>query len=182
MSSTPSSSPSVKYPNDCWGNSLERMPSFSRAEMNQHIANSGKKVANIQHYSIPTNLKKAKTFLTDQYLKDIEATSDQRHFYFRAKCYHSFKKSEAPHDLRFCLCLVSGQVVHAKCSCKAGQVGYCNHVLALMFKVCKFSLYDSKNTSDLCDEEDEQPDLACTSQLQRWHIKRVVEIRYPRNQ
>ena len=39
-----------------------------------------------------------------------------------------------------------------------------------MFKVCKFSLYDSKNTSDLCDdEEDEQPDLACTSQLQRWH-------------
>ena len=84
--------------------------------------------------------------------------------------YHSFKKSEAPHDLRFCLCLVSGQVVHAKCSCKAGQVGYCNHVLALMFKVCKFSLYDSKNTSDLCDEEDEQPDLArCTSQLQRWH-------------
>ena len=44
-----------------------------------------------------------------------------------------------------------------------------NHVLALMFKVCKFSLCDSKNTSDLCDEEDEQPDLACTSQLQRWH-------------
>ena len=38
-----------------------------------------------------------------------------------------------------------------------------------MFKVCKFSLYDSKNTSDLCDEEDEHPDLACTSQLQRWH-------------
>ena len=36
MSSTPSSSPSVKYPNDGWGNSLERMPSFARAEMNQH--------------------------------------------------------------------------------------------------------------------------------------------------
>ena len=82
MSSTPSSSPSVKYPNDGWGNSLERMPSFTRAEMNQHITNSGKKVASIQHHSIPTNLKKA---------KDIEATSGQRHFYFRVKCYHSFK-------------------------------------------------------------------------------------------
>ena len=57
------------------------------------------------------------------------------------------------------------------CSCKAGQVGYCNHFLALMFKVCKFSLFHSKNTSDLCDEEDEQPDLACTSQQQRWHKK-----------
>ena len=90
MSSTPSSSPSVKYPNDGWGNSLERMPSFARAEMNQHITNSGKKVASIKHHSIPTNLKKAKTFLTGQYLKDIEATSGQRHFYFRAKCYQSF--------------------------------------------------------------------------------------------
>ena len=39
MSSIPSSSPSVKYPNDGWGNSLERMPSFTRAEMNQHIMN-----------------------------------------------------------------------------------------------------------------------------------------------
>ena len=81
MSSTPSSSPSVKYPNDGWGNSLERMPSFARAEMNQHITNSGKKVASIQHRSIPTNLKKAKTFLTGQYLKDLEATSGQRHYY-----------------------------------------------------------------------------------------------------
>ena len=32
MSSTPSSSPSVKYPNDGWGNFLERMPSFTRAK------------------------------------------------------------------------------------------------------------------------------------------------------
>ena len=64
MSSTPSSSPSVKYPNDGWGNSLERMPSFTRAEMNQHITNSGKKVAIIQHHSILTNLKRRKLFLS----------------------------------------------------------------------------------------------------------------------
>ena len=79
MSSTPSSSPSVKYPNDGWENSLERMLSFTRAEMNHHIMNSGENVASIQHHSIPTNFKKAKTFFTDQYLKDIEATSNQRH-------------------------------------------------------------------------------------------------------
>ena len=35
MSSIPSSSPSVKYPNNGWENSLERMPSFTRVEMNQ---------------------------------------------------------------------------------------------------------------------------------------------------
>jgi len=161
----------VKYPSDGWGKSLERMPAFTRAEMNQHVANSGKRVANTEHHSIPTNLRKAKTFLQDEYLKEIEANSDQRYFYLRAKCYHSFKKSEAPHALRFAMCIVSGQVIHANCSCKAGKVGYCNHVLTLMFKACKFSLFDSKATDDLCQDEDEQAELACTSQLQKWHKK-----------
>ena len=70
---------------------------------------------------------------------------------------------------------MSGEVIHTYCSCKAGQVGYCNHVLALMFKVCKFTLYDSKSTNHLCDNEDEQPDLACTSYLQQWHKKGRAE-------
>ena len=164
-SNTPSSSPSIKYPSDGWGKSLESMPSFTCAEMNQHTANSGKMVANTEHHSIPTNLRKAKTFLNDEYLKDIEANSDQKCFYLRTKCYHSYKKIEAPHDLRLCLCIVSGQVIHANCSCKAGKVGYYNHVLALMFKACTFCLYDSKSTVDWCQVEDEQLDLACTSQL-----------------
>ena len=40
---TPSST--VIYPSDGWGKSLERMALFTRAEMNQHIANSGKKTS-----------------------------------------------------------------------------------------------------------------------------------------
>ena len=40
----------VKYPSDGLGKSLERMPSFTRAEMNQHVANSGKRVANAEHH------------------------------------------------------------------------------------------------------------------------------------
>ena len=139
--------------------------------MNQHTANSGKRITGAEHHSIPTNLKKVKTFLKDEYLKEIEANSDQKYFYLKAKCYHSFRKSEAPHGLRFTMCIASGQVIHANCSCKAGKVGYCNHVLALMFKACKLSLFDSKSTEDLCQEDDEQPDLACTSQLQKWDKK-----------
>ena len=158
---------SVKYPGDGWGKSFERMPCFTRAKMNQHVANSGTRIANAEHHLIPTNLKKVKTFLKDEYLKEIEANSDQRYFYLKAKCYHSFRKSEAPHGLRFTMCIVSGQVIHANCSCKAGKVRYCNHVLALMFKACKLSLFDSKSTEDFCQEDDEQPDLACTSQLQK---------------
>ena len=161
----------VKYPTDGCGKSLERMPSFTRPEMNQDVANSGNRVANAQYHSILTNLRKAKTFLEEEYLKEIKANSDQRYFYFKAKCYHSFKKSEAPHAHRFAMCIVSGQVIQATCSCKVGKVGYCNHVLALMFKACKFSLFDSKSTNDLCQDDDKQLDLACTSQLQKWHKK-----------
>ena len=105
---------------------------------------SSKRVVNTEHYTIPTNLGKAKTYLTDEYLKEIKANSDQQYFFLRAKCYHSFKKSEAPHVLRFALCIVSGQLIEANCSCKAGKVGFCNHMLALTFKTCKFSLFDSK--------------------------------------
>ena len=32
-------------------------------------------------------------------------------------------------------------------------------------------MYDSKKTDDLNQENDEHPDLVCTSQLQRWHAK-----------
>ena len=160
-----------KYQSNGWGKSLERMPPFSRAEMNQHIESSGKRVGNADYHSIPTNLRKARTFLKDEYLKDIEANSNERYFYLRAKCYHSFRKNDAPHSLRSILCIVLGQVMHATPVHVKLEVGYCNHVLALMFKACKFSLYDSQKTDDLNQENDEQPDLACTLQLQRWHAK-----------
>ena len=168
-----------KYPSDGWGKSLERMPPFMRAKMNQHIKSSGKRVGNSDHHSVPTNLRKANTFLKDKNLKDIEATSDQRYFYLRSKCYHNFRKKDAPHSLRFTLCIVSGQIMYANCSCKAGNLGYCNHVLALIFKACKFSLYDSKKTDDLNQENDEHPNLACTSQLQRWYAKGRGENIHP---
>jgi hypothetical protein len=43
--------------------------------------------------------------------------------------------------------------------------------MALMFKICKFSLFSSQTTTDLCTDEDENSELACTSQLQKWHKK-----------
>ena len=106
-------------------------------------------------------LRKVKTFLKDDYLKEIEANSDQRYFSMKSKCYHSFKKSEGSPCSSFC----SVYRFRRSRSCKAGKVGYCNHILALMFKACKFTLFDSKSTDDLCQDDDEKQDLACTSQL-----------------
>ena len=61
---------------------------------------------------------------------------------------------------------MTGSVPHS-----AGKVGFCNHISALMLKVCKFTLLEAKTTKDLHDEHDENPPVACTSQLQKWHRK-----------
>lgn len=139
--------------------------------MNNHVTKSGKSISNQDHHSVPTGLRKAKTFLEDEYLHEIEATSDQRYFYFRAKCCHSFRKNDPPHTLKIALCIITGGVTSACCSCVAGTVGFCNHVLALMLKSCKYTLYDCKSTKDLCQDQDQNPGVACTSELQKWHNK-----------
>ena len=161
----------VSYPENGWGYSLSKMPMFTRAEMDKHVAKSGKNIGNKNHHSVPTTLRKAKTFLEDEYLRDIVATSDQQCFYFKAKCYHSYRKNDPPHQLKLALCIHLGDVLDSSCTCVAGKVGFCNHISALMLKICKFSLYKSKTTKELRKEEDENPQLACTSQLQQWNQK-----------
>ncbi len=78
-------------------------------------------------------------------------------------------KNDPPHKLSVALDIVSGEVKNAECSCVAGKVGFCNHVLALMMKICKFCLYDCKDVSELDRDDDMLPTEACTSSLQNWH-------------
>lgn len=98
--------------------------------------------------------------------------------YYRGKCFHSFKRNESPHNINIALCIVSGEFVYANCdpSCAAGKSRFCNHVLALMLKVCKYTLYNCKNVTELQHEADENSSTACTSTLQRWHQPRVEGI------
>ena len=50
--------------------------------------------------------------------------------------------------------------MESTCSCVAGKSGYCNHLLALMLKLCKFSLFESKSTQDLVNDADQNPEEA----------------------
>lgn len=160
---------SVEFPSAGWGSSLEKMPMFTRVEMNSFVMKSGKAIANKDHHTVPTGLIKARRFLDDEYLEEIECASNSKHFFFKGNCCHSFRKSEPPHNLKICLCIVTGEVKSACCSCVAGKVGFCNHVLAFMFKMCKFTLYNCTSVKELSEEQDQQSSLACTSQLQQWH-------------
>ena len=130
-----------------------------------------KKHQNSEYHSLPTGLQKLKAFLADEYLHEIQTHQDQSYFYYRAKCFHSFKVHEEPHNLKLALSIISGEVEYAYYgpSCAAGKSGFCIHILALMMKVCKYSLYDCTDVRDLKDEEDENPTTASTSALQTWH-------------
>ena len=70
-SSTPSPVSQWKpiIPSDGWGLSLEKVPLFTRAEMDRHIGMSGKHIGGNKHahHSVPTGFKKAKTYL-EEYL------------------------------------------------------------------------------------------------------------------
>lgn len=50
---------SVQFPVDGWSTALEKMPMFTRLEMNSHIMKSGKSIADKEHHTVPTALVKA---------------------------------------------------------------------------------------------------------------------------
>ena len=53
----------------------------------------------------------------------------------------------------------TGQVVHAKCTRKAGKGGCCKHVAAILFQIIHYIQLESKEVPD---------DLTCTQLLQQW--------------
>ena len=80
----------LAFPNTGWNTSFEKAPFFTRAEVDRHIKKSGKRVESLNH-SVPTGMQRAITYLVDEYLHNIETNSDQRYFFFKAKCHHSYK-------------------------------------------------------------------------------------------
>lgn len=55
---------SVEFPSAGWGSSLEKMPMFTRVEMNGFVMKSQKAMANKDHHTVPTGLIKGQTFST----------------------------------------------------------------------------------------------------------------------
>ena len=81
-------------------------------------------ILRIQEKNTKTANITRKAFLADEYLHEIQAHQDQSYFSYRAKCFHSFKVREEPHNLKLVLCIVPGEVEYADCgpSCTAEKV------------------------------------------------------------
>ena len=78
----------------------------------------------------------------------------------KAKCQASMSTREI-HDLEVSLDLASGNVLVAQCTCKAGNSGYCNHVMSLLLELARYSLEDLKRVPE---------EAACASMSRKWEI------------
>ena len=83
-----------------------------------------------------------------------------------AKCLHSMRKSELPHQLHLVV-VVDSKTISGKCYCVAGLGGYCNHMIGLLYYLahCKQLGFSSL-----------PGDLTCTNMKKRWSILREQKI------
>ena len=98
-------------------------------------------------------------------------------FIFKLNAAITFERTIPPHQLKLALCIFKGDVLDSSCTCVAGKAGFCNHISALMFKICKYSLFEVKTTKDLGQEKDKNPELACTSQQFKRKFKRNFAVK-----
>ena len=61
----------------------------------------------------------------------------------------------------------TGEVYKATCSCPATKSGYCNHIMALLYKVAEYSL------NQLTEVPQEK---SCTSVLRKWGVPGNKEV------
>ena len=143
--------------------SLNNLPPFTFNSIVKYIRNSGKSIQQAPDYMVVKPFEREANFFIEGYIHNILAKfhSASKTFYFRAQCYRSLKKNEAPHKLRLAISTKgpSYDVLGSSCTCVAGALGFCNHAVGLMYLVSHYYLAKIKVIPD---------DLACTSLPQRW--------------
>ena len=155
---------SAKPKSDGWSKSLKSFPIFTKVQIDKHKEKSGKRKLSSDKEGKPIEktVKKGLKFKEERYLNadGIYTRCDDQQFYFKAKCRASMAKREV-HDLTVSLDILTGDVKAACCTCKADKSSYCNHIMALLFEIADYSLYEM----DAVPEE-----KSCTSRARNWGI------------
>eukprot|EP00794_Sanderia_malayensis_P000921 gene921-228_t len=61
----------------------------------------------------------------------------------------------------------SGEILYAKCNCKAGQGGCCKHVAALLYTLLDYTSMELKKIPDT---------MTCTQIAQKWHVPSAANM------
>ena len=92
----------------------------------------------------------------------------QNTFSVKGTCRASMKKEFR--KMNVTLNKKTGKVIKAHCTCPAGNSGYCNHVMALLFELAGYSLHQLKVVPE---------EVACTSKLRQWGVA-SEKFKYPK--
>ena len=153
----------VASPDENWTSETSILPKqFSFINIVEHARKSGR---NAQSY-VEKPLEKGYKFFFENYLFGVLCQLKNGKVHVKGKCYRSQRKSDRPHDVMVTL-MLSGEVNNAKCSCKAGANGYCNHTMGLLYLVdhvikLKAPTFPKVGT--------------CTENPQQWHKPRTQGI------
>ena len=156
------------------------LPEFSDVNIKAYLSQSGKKAASSRTMSRATSTvvrqtsiwpeARGYTFFLEGYLHNIwsHQHSDCHSLLFKANCFVSIRKTDNPRSLWARISLQPPyNVPQGLCSCKAGQGGFCNHLVTLLFQV---SHYSKSQLSTIQEEQSK------TSQPQTWHKPRAEGI------
>ena len=138
-----------------WGKSLVGFPHFTIKEIENYRIRTGKGNAIIK------TRDRGRKFMDERYLSSDEIFTliTKSTIQVKGKCKASMKK-----DMRTMSVTVdklSGKVIKGHCNCPAGQSGYCNHVMALLFELANYSLRQLKTIPE---------ESACTSKQREWGV------------
>ena len=77
-------------------------------------------------------------------------------FKFKGVCHTGMKKEKRFVEVHFCR--KSSKVISSHCSCAAGNSGYCNHVMVMLYEIADYSLHSLKSIP---------LELTCTSKIRQ---------------
>ena len=90
------------------------------------------------------------------------SANTERIFYVKGKRKVSMKREIRSMDVG--INKANCDIIFAKCSCPAGESGYCNHIMALLFEIVDYSL---RQLISIPEEK------TCTNMARRWGLPSV---------
>ncbi|XP_031566100.1 adhesion G protein-coupled receptor B1-like [Actinia tenebrosa] len=111
-----------------WRKSLSFLPEISYPNVLEHLKGCGKKNIGEKGYK----------FFAEAYIHDVHVAKMPGSIHttkVKAQCYRSQRKTESPHSMELEVGTEDKKtkIIKAKCSCKAGNGGHCNHLFGLLY-------------------------------------------------
>ena len=147
-----------------WTRSLKLLPNFDNEKLDNKLIKNSTTMPNTG--TAPKafrNKKHGYRLWKEGYVRGVlvkpNIKASQTLFLVKAKVHASMKSVQ--YNVYVHLDQCDGEVLFAKCTCKAGQGGCCKHVAALLYTTVDFINMDVKEVP---------MDLTCTQTGQKWHV------------